>query len=117
MKKIKALTELENRVIREFVEEVTENFSTQIYLIKLFGSAVRGELKKDSDLDIFVVAEKRTMDLFNKIEQVAGEFFFKYEKLLSIKLYGIEQYNYFKYLETPFIKNVETEGIVLWKKS
>ncbi|PIU83818.1 MAG: hypothetical protein COS68_02015 [Elusimicrobia bacterium CG06_land_8_20_14_3_00_38_11] len=115
--KIKTLTESENREIREFVEEVVKNFATQIYLVKLFGSAVRGELKKDSDLDIFIVAKKRTFDLFNKIEDVAGNLFFKHERLISIKLYGLKQYNYLKYLETPFIKNVETEGIVLWKKS
>lgn len=117
MEEIKNLTESENREINGFVAEVVKNFSTQIYFIKLLGSAVSGELKKDSDLDIFVVAKKRTVNLFTKIGKIATKFSLKYNRMLSVKLRGIKEYNCQKYLETPFIENVETEGIVLWKKN
>jgi len=112
------LDEADKTELKEFVKRTVEELSGEIFLIKLFGSSVRNELTKDSDIDILVVVKERTLPLFNRIEDIAIDASLKYGgQVISIKLIGEKHYQLLRQLETPFIKNVEREGITLWKKT
>lgn len=104
--------------IKAFVEHILEELDGQILLIRLFGSCVRNELSDDSDIDIIVVVKERTLPMFDKIEDAAIDVFLKYGgRVISVKVLGEEHYNFLRKIETPFIQNIEHEGIILWKKT
>lgn len=103
--------------IIKFVQEVLNNYKETIFTIILFGSAVRGELTEESDIDFLIVTyNTKRLDLLKKITRIATGIVLKYGRPISIKVYDIDQYEYLKRLETPFMRNIEREGKVLWKR-
>ncbi len=45
--------------------------------IRLFGSKVRGDFEKDSDIDIFILVRKKG-DIRDKISDIAADYFFEH---------------------------------------
>lgn len=102
--------------INKFVQEVVSKCKDMISIIILFGSASRDELTKESDIDFLIVAQKDRLELLKKITSIATPIVLEYGRPISTKVYDTEQYNYFKKLETPFIKNIEKDGKILWMR-
>ena len=56
------LNKREGAAINSFVKELKEKLGDEIVSIRLFGSKVRGNFCKDSDIDIFVlIKEKKSL--------------------------------------------------------
>lgn len=113
---IKRLGKDEETELAEFTREVVSKYRDIIELIELFGSAVRGELQEDSDLDLLIVVKTNPFKVRKGFVSLATEMCLKYGRLISLKIYDKEQYDYLNYLETPFMKNIEKEGKILWKR-
>ena len=57
------------REVRKFKEAITKKFG--VNYIVIFGSAARGKMSKDSDVDIIVVSEKfGRKDVFNVVPKL-----------------------------------------------
>lgn len=89
----------------------------QIRQIILFGSAARGDAKRDSDIDVFIELKKKDKKLEQAIEKVKDSFFMSREALL-FKTRGIE--NPFHVIAgnldewKDLRKSIESTGIVLY---
>lgn len=106
------LSKIEKKVIMAFVKELREKFGEEIISIRLFGSKVRGDFKKDSDIDIFIIVRGKN-GIRDKISDVAYEYFFKSNLPLSPVVYSLFEYKKNKELGSFFFENVEREGIIL----
>ena len=53
-----------------FVKELEENLSDHILDIRLFGSKVRGDFRRDSDIDIFTLGKERTSDIEDIVSEI-----------------------------------------------
>jgi predicted nucleotidyltransferase len=109
------LSKIEKRVVREFKNELLKKLGRKVVLIELFGSKVRGNAHKGSDVDILVVYKgngKTRQTLIN----LEWEFLkkYNYEVYLSVIPYSFQEYQYDSKINTPFIYNLEKEGIVIW---
>lgn len=102
--------------LREFVEKLVATNGNDITLIELFGSAARGRLSEDSDLDVLVVTEGNRLRLMEEVAGIVSKSLLEYGRYISAKVFDEGQYRYFKEIGTPFMKNIEREGRVLWKK-
>ena len=51
------LNDIYRDVAREFTHRVTSVLGDQVESIVLYGSVARGEAKRDSDIDIFIVSQ------------------------------------------------------------
>ena len=83
--------------------------------IYLFGSSVRNELEKDSDLDFMVVVPN---DIVNK-RQIAGELYSKtsrFEHSLDFIVATPEQLEKYKNFPYYIYRSVLQEGIKLYEK-
>jgi len=109
-------TEVRNEVDK-LVERITAEFKDSLLKIIVFGSAARGQLHDESDIDILCLIKKRDLDLFTKITEIAYDIFLEGGKLLSIKVLEDDRFNYLIKLDTAFVKNVLSEGKILWEKS
>lgn len=79
----------------------------------LFGSRARGDEKPDSDYDILVVLEKKERPVIDKLYDGVMDCLMDFNRLVSLKIYSEEQWQYSTKLGTPFSKNVMKEGIPL----
>jgi excisionase family DNA binding protein len=103
--------------VQEVKKRLLEKYSNKIELIKVFGSKVRGEATKESDLDLLIVVKDLDYPLEKKVRRTAHSVNddFDYEPLISTIIMSSSDYENLKKLDTPFYNNVEKEGIDLWK--
>jgi len=84
----------------------------EIITIQIFGSKVRGDFEKDSDIDIFILV-KRKRDIRDKISDIAADYFFKFNVPLAPVVYSLLEYEKNKELGSFFFEQVEKEGVTL----
>ena len=104
---------MENDLIKKFRNEIISKYQNKIYKIILFGSYARGDYKIDSDVDLLIVWQGDRNSGAEKIEDVAYEYLLEKGVYFSIKVLTVEQYNDLSIKGSPFIKNIEEEGVVL----
>lgn len=105
------LTEIEEKAVKDFSKELRAFSKKNIKQILLFGSKARGDFTKESDLDIFVLAEEVDSTLRRQTARIVNRLLLKYGILISPRLIPELRYSYQKRLQTGFIKNVERDGI------
>lgn len=110
------LSETERKVVNSFVKEVEENLGDNILNIRLFGSRVRGDFHRDSDIDIFILVRERTYDIEDMVSEIEVNYDIEYGLPLSTVLYSLFEYQKNKELGSFFFENVEKEGVILYEK-
>jgi predicted nucleotidyltransferase len=112
-KGLSCLTKPEREVVESFVKELREKLDKEIVSMKLFGSKVRGNSKKDSDIDIFILVEEKTLKTSEIIDDLTADYIFNYNLPISPVLYDLFEYRKNKELGSFFFESVEKEGVVL----
>jgi len=104
-------------VVRNMVRELTGIYGQCLKEIILYGSYARGEQTEESDVDIaLILAGKHDRSMYDKMINCVAENELKCDKVLSVIDIDAEKYRIWKDV-LPFYKNVDREGIVLWKQS
>lgn len=110
------LSETERKAVSSFVKQLEENLGDHIVDIRLFGSKVRGDFRKDSDIDIFILVKERSSDIEDMVSEIEVNHDIDYGLPLSTVLYSLFEYQKNKELGSFFFENVEKEGVVLYGK-
>ncbi|MCD6101705.1 MAG: nucleotidyltransferase domain-containing protein [Candidatus Cloacimonetes bacterium] len=123
-KKYEYLTKTEARVVSSFVKELKEKLGDKIVFIKLFGSKVRGDFTKDSDIDIFILV-KRKKGVRDKISDISAvrqlrdgvainrDWRIETDVPISTVVSSVFEYKKNKELKSFFLEKLETEGVTL----
>jgi predicted nucleotidyltransferase len=106
------LNNIERKAIKSFVKELKDKLGNEIIAIRIFGSKVRGDFEKDSDIDIFILV-KRKGDIRDEISDIAAEYFFTYNVPLAPVVYSLLEYEKNRELGSFFFEQVEKEGVAL----
>jgi len=106
------LDKTEKDAIESFVRELREQLGNHILTIRLFGSKVRGDFGKNSDIDIFILVDTKG-DIGDKISDMAAEYFLEYNVPLAPVVYSLFEYERNKELGSFFFEKVEKEGVAL----
>ncbi len=99
----------------ELVQGLTDIFQKNISMIILYVSVARNEATDESDIDIAIIM-KNQIDEETKERFIswAADMDIRYERVFSIV--DIQESNMKKWENAlPFYKNIQKEGIVLWK--
>jgi predicted nucleotidyltransferase len=114
MSKHKYITTNEKQALDELIQYLKEEFGNKLEQIKLFGSKLRGDFDKASDIDLFLVFNNKVDWRFkDKIYEIIFEINLKYEVFLSARIYSSSRLKESKIKTLPFIKNVVEQGIDL----
>ncbi len=95
----------------EFKDTLLQNFPGRIRAIKLYGSKARGDYRGESDIDVFVLVGESDSEVEDKICDIATEMLLKHGVLISPMVVSKEHFDRLIYLQTAFVRNVETQGI------
>ena len=106
------LNKTEKNVVTSFVKELKKKVGDDIIAIRLFGSKVRGDFEKDSDIDIFVLV-KRKEETRDKISDIAADYVYEYNVPLAPVIYSVFEYEKNRELGSFFFEQVEREGVSL----
>lgn len=97
--------------------DIVAQFGKDAISVILYGSLVRGEEKKGSDIDVIAIVkdEKKKAILEGKVESAVPYFNERFNALLSLNCFTLDDFRARKNL--PMIKSVIREGIILSGKS
>lgn len=105
----------EEVLFKELVDGILSIFGSQVIRIVLYGSVARGTNTVESDIDIALLLNgglsKVTED---RLSDLVVDLNLKYDTVLSVIDIDYEMFRKWEKV-IPFYKNVNGEGIVLWK--
>ncbi|MCK4403983.1 MAG: nucleotidyltransferase domain-containing protein [candidate division Zixibacteria bacterium] len=107
------LSKKERKVIESFVKDLRTQLGDQIVSITLFGSKIRGDSGKESDIDVLVLIKKKNQRIRKKVAEILTDYLIEYDLPLSPVLYDLYEYEKNKEIGSFFFKEVEKEGIPL----
>lgn len=102
--------------LTKMFEELSLIYGKDITAITIYGSYARGEQKEDSDIDIALFVKKIKKDNTDKMLECVAKYELDVGKVLSVIEIDNKKYNKWKKI-LPFYKNINKEGITLWKKN
>ncbi len=100
----------------ELVHGLREIFHENMRMIILYGSVAREEATPESDIDIAIIMREEDIDekTKEKFFEWSADMDLKYDRVFSIIDIPEERLKKWGKI-LPFYKNVQEEGIVLWK--
>ncbi len=99
----------------ELVRGLLDILAEQTVQIVLYGSTARGTAEPESDIDIAIFLTRRPdAQQEDQLSALIVDLNLKYNKVFSVV--DIDQETYLKWRSVaPFYRNVDEEGVVLWK--
>ena len=85
--------------------------------MKIFGSKVRGDFQRESDIDILLIVRDRDARVREYISEIASDLNLEFDCLISPVIYTEAEYNQNRQFNNLFAENLEKEGITLWPKN
>lgn len=112
------LSEKEQLGVAKFIERLSRKFGDNLALVKIYGSKARGDWRRNSDIDLLVVADysdksKLKNDVYEIMDEVEEEFDHSFD--LSPAIYRLREYQKYSNPPTSFLYLVNLEGKDLWK--
>ncbi|MEW6607170.1 MAG: nucleotidyltransferase domain-containing protein [bacterium] len=109
------LQEIKQKAVNEFKDFLLDNYSNRIELIELFGSKARGDGDKESDIDLLIVVDKEDRRFDDQICEMMTELSLEYNTLVSPVVFEKEEFELEKRVRTAIIRDIERDGILIWK--
>ena len=106
---------MEQMVLGELVEGILSILESQVIRIVLYGSVARGTNTAESDVDIALLLNGNlSRETEDKLSDLIVDLNLKYDIVLSVIDIDYEMFKKWEKV-TPFYKNVNEDGVVLWK--
>lgn len=109
----KSLTKNEYQALIDFKNSLNKKFPREILELKLFGSKVRGDFHKESDIDVLVVLKRKSREIEDFILDLTLELLKKYEVLISPVIFSKREVLRYKKIPSVFLQIVEREAVSL----
>jgi len=113
---LKYLADHEQAALEEFLTKLREQHGSEVLLVSLFGSKVRGDFDEESDIDVLLVVEDRTSQLWEDIVEIETDLMLKYGSVISSLIMGRDNYEWHRRYRAPLYRNIERDGIDLWMR-
>jgi predicted nucleotidyltransferase len=113
IKKLSFLTHEERTAVLEFASLIRKKFGPMIKGIILFGSKVRGNSEKESDIDLLIVLTSLSWEIKKSISELAAEENIKHNVLISTIRYDVTTWENPIVKASPFGKSIREEGVWL----
>ena len=106
------LSDEQHRALREIKRRVNNNFTVERML--LYGSAARGELDQESDIDLLILTQEvLPRKRRHKITDIVFEVNLKYGTNFSTLVVDINSWESGRYSVLPIYQEIDREGVVV----
>ena len=109
------MSESLSALLREYREAISQIMGEQLSRMILYGSYARGDFKKDSDMDIMILADIRPEEISNyadRVYDVTYDFETRYGMEINPSIQSVQTYEQWKKV-SPFYINVEKDGLAV----
>lgn len=106
---------MEQYILQELVTGILSVMQEKLRSIILYGSVARNSNTKESDVDIALLTNgSLDQDTEDKLSDFIVDMNLKYDKIFSVIDIDFQKFSAWEKV-IPFYRNVNEEGIVLWK--
>ncbi len=105
--------------LRKHEQNVLANVAQRLVMefgakrVVLYGSAARGEMDKESDIDVMVTLPSVTWDIEKRIGDIAFDAGLEIGRVISVICFSASELSDSPLRSSPFIHNVQNQGIPL----
>lgn len=110
---LRHLNKTEKNALERFVKRVRDELADNVADIEFFGSKARGDYSASSDIDILVIAKRRTLEVMDKVAEITSELNLEYNCSLSPVVFSEDEYKRNAAMGSPFSLSVAAEGVKL----
>lgn len=111
--KIKHLSQLENRVVKQFASELRLHFKNNLAHLRIFGSRARGEGDEESDIDMLVLLKTVDTKMKNYVWDTANDLLLETWVNISPLVMTEDDFNHLLDIERLIALDIVREGIEL----
>lgn len=101
----------ERRAINAFSRRLKKALGKQLVSVLLFGSKARGDSRRDSDIDVFVLIRRQSLSSLSKVAAVTSDVWWDYNVLLSTVTYDLEEQARNTKMGSFMFEEVRTQGV------
>ncbi len=104
-------------LVREAVEAIVQQVEPKPRLIILYGSEARGEATPESDIDLLLLLDHYDQAAVAAARHATYDVMRRhnFDRLISVRALSVADFEDQRRKGFGFAKNVEREGIVLWR--
>ena len=95
--------------VEQFVDAVRP-IGHQIIEMYLFGSRARSDWRPDSDYDLLIVVKRKNDEIVSRLYEPVMDILLSTGRLISLKVFTLEEFERLKSIPTPFLARVLEEG-------
>lgn len=107
------LNQEEQTVLQQFVQKLRDTLGKQLVLTILFGSKARGDFGAESDLDVLIVVQKKTMTVRETVFTLLFALDPFYQQRISPVIFSLKEFQENEKLHSPLIQTIKREGKML----
>ena len=104
-----------DKVLKQFIAQVSELIGNRLKKVILYGSYARGDYEKNSDIDLMILTDFNDEELVKyrmQIRDITCDLEADTDIVISPLVRNIEKYNN-RINVIPFYMNVQKEGVIL----
>jgi len=105
------LSSTEKKAVREFITTVQLAYGDKIQHAALFGSKVRGDWKKYSDIDILLIVADDKWNFRSAIWKIAADIDLKYDILLDVRVISAARWQYMANIQAGLYQNISRDAV------
>ncbi|MBI5935404.1 MAG: nucleotidyltransferase domain-containing protein [Chloroflexi bacterium] len=105
------LSPREKKAVRDFIKAVRMAYGDKIQRAALFGSKVRGDWTKYSDIDILLITDDDSWTFRRDIIGINSDIELKYDVMLDIRVISETRWEYMKRIQAGLYQNITRDAV------
>ena len=101
----------EKKAVRAFLTAAQLAYGNKIQRAALFGSKVRGDSTRYSDIDILLIVTDGNWKFRKAISKISSEIALKYDVLLDIRIISANRWQYMTEIQSGLYQNISRDAI------
>ncbi len=101
----------ETKAVRAFLTAVQLAYGNKIQRAALFGSKVRGDSTRYSDIDILLIVTDDNWKFRKAISKISSEIALNYDVLLDIRIISANRWQYMTEIQSGLYQNISRDAI------
>jgi predicted nucleotidyltransferase len=105
------LSAKEKKAVREFITTVRSSYGEKVQRAALFGSKVRGDWTKYSDVDILLIVADDKWKFRQPFSVIISDIALKYDVELDVRVISAERWQYMENIQAGLYQNISRDAV------
>jgi predicted nucleotidyltransferase len=105
------LSAKEKKAVREFITTVRSSYGDKVQRAALFGSKVRGDWTKYSDIDILLIVTDDKWKFRQPLSVIISDIALKYDVELDVRVISAERWQYMENIQAGLYQNISKDAV------